>query len=212
MTRKLVLAIAGWLLFAGIAFAQININTATTDELDSLKGIGPTKAKAIIDYRKKNGPFKSVDDLENVPGIGPATLKDIRGSVMVSGASQPLPATAQHTSPGKAQPRATAPARPTTPAVTPAARPAEHAPSGAPATPARPAPAAADGAAPPAAPAAPAQPARPSGAKPAAAAAAPAAAGHPPPRRGAGGGPRTGRRHPHRQRGQRRAGGAHPAR
>lgn len=79
MTRKLVLAIAGWLLFAGIAFAQININTATTDELDSLKGIGPTKAKAIIDYRKKNGPFKSVDDLENVPGIGPATLKDIPG-------------------------------------------------------------------------------------------------------------------------------------
>ena len=152
MIRKLVLAIAGWLLFAGLAFAQININTATTDELDSLKGIGPTKAKAIIDYRKKNGPFKSVDDLENVPGIGPATLKDIRGSVMVSGASQPLPATAQHTSPGKAQPRATAPARPTTPAVTPAARPAEHAPSGAPATPAtpaRPVPAAADGAATP---------------------------------------------------------------
>ena len=86
MTRKLVLAIAGWLLFAGIAFAQININTATTDELDSLKGIGPTKAKAIIDYRKKNGPFKSVDDLRDVKGFRGKLVDRLRPELTVAAA------------------------------------------------------------------------------------------------------------------------------
>ncbi|MGA9396301.1 MAG: ComEA family DNA-binding protein, partial [Azonexus sp.] len=91
MAGKLLALISGCLLLAGLAFAQININTANVDELDSLKGIGPSKAQAIVDYRRKNGSFKSIDDLENVPGIGPATLKDIRGSVMVSGTSRPTP-------------------------------------------------------------------------------------------------------------------------
>ena len=87
--RFLSLALAG-LLWARLALAQININTATSEELDGLKGIGPTKAKAIVDYRKKNGPFKSVDDLQNVHGIGPETLKDIRREVTVSGVSRPV--------------------------------------------------------------------------------------------------------------------------
>ena len=78
------------LLFAlwGSAFAAVNVNTATKEELDGLKGIGPVKAQAIIDYRTKNGPFKSVDDLTKVNGIGPKTLDDIRKEVSVSGASR----------------------------------------------------------------------------------------------------------------------------
>jgi len=87
MFRKLCLAVIGWLALVGVALAAVNINTATKEQLDSLKGIGPTKAQAIVDYRAKNGPFKSVDDLEKVPGVGPATMKDIRGQLTVTGAT-----------------------------------------------------------------------------------------------------------------------------
>lgn len=79
--------VVAWLLSVSAAFAAVNVNTATKEQLDSLKGIGPTKAQAIIDYRTKNGPFKSIDDLEKVPGIGPATLKEIRGEVSLTGAT-----------------------------------------------------------------------------------------------------------------------------
>ena len=83
--RKLLLAVALWFAFAGVALAVVNINTATKEELVSLKGIGEKRAQEIIDYRKKNGDFKSVDDLEKVPGIGPGIMKQIRGELSVSG-------------------------------------------------------------------------------------------------------------------------------
>jgi competence protein ComEA len=63
----------------------VNINTATKEELTTIKGIGDKRAQEIIDYRKKNGDFKSVDELEKVPGIGPGTMKQIRSQITVSG-------------------------------------------------------------------------------------------------------------------------------
>ena len=75
------------LAFTGAAFAAININTATQAELEALRGIGPAKAKAIIEYRKKKGSFKSVDDLQNVSGIGPATVQKLRKDITVGGSS-----------------------------------------------------------------------------------------------------------------------------
>jgi competence protein ComEA len=83
--RKLLLAFIMWFAICGIALAAVNINTATKDELVSLKGIGPTRAQEIIDYRTKNGPFKTVDDLEKVKGIGPGTMKQIKSQISVSG-------------------------------------------------------------------------------------------------------------------------------
>jgi competence protein ComEA len=65
------------------AETKININTADEASLEDLKGIGEAKAKAIIEYRQKNGPFKSVDDLKNVKGIGEKTLDDLREQVSV---------------------------------------------------------------------------------------------------------------------------------
>jgi competence protein ComEA len=83
--KKLLLALALWVAFAGAALAAVNINSATKEELGSLKGIGDKKAQAIIDYRKKNGDFKSIDDLEKVDGIGPGIMKQIRAQISVSG-------------------------------------------------------------------------------------------------------------------------------
>ena len=67
------------------ASAAVNINTATKDELIALQGIGPAKAQAIVDYRKQNGPFKSVDDLRNVKGIGAKRLEKLRADITVGG-------------------------------------------------------------------------------------------------------------------------------
>lgn len=59
----------------------VNINTANATELQSLKGIGETYAKRIVDYREENGEFKSTDELLNVKGIGKKRLEDIKAFI-----------------------------------------------------------------------------------------------------------------------------------
>src|SRR5262245_44253356 len=83
--KKLLLVWVIWFAICGVALAAVNINTATKEELTSLKGIGDKRAQDIIDYRTKHGPFKSVDDLEKVPGIGPGTMKQIRSELTTTG-------------------------------------------------------------------------------------------------------------------------------
>jgi competence protein ComEA len=60
------------------AGALVNINTATQELLETLPGIGPTTAQAILDYRKNIGPFATIEDLLKVPGIGPTTLEELK--------------------------------------------------------------------------------------------------------------------------------------
>ncbi len=61
----------------------VNLNSATGDDLDTLPGVGPATAAAILAYRDQHGPFASIDDLADVPGIGPAKLDALRGLVTV---------------------------------------------------------------------------------------------------------------------------------
>ena len=63
--------------------SHININTATSQELQILRGIGPAMAQRIIEYRQTSGGFSTVDDLTNVKGIGEKTLEKIRDSITV---------------------------------------------------------------------------------------------------------------------------------
>ena len=63
--------------------AVVNLNTATAEELDTLPGVGPATAAAILAYRSEHGQFSSVDDLLEVRGIGDAKLEALRASVTV---------------------------------------------------------------------------------------------------------------------------------
>ncbi|MCI0425266.1 MAG: ComEA family DNA-binding protein [Actinobacteria bacterium] len=62
---------------------RISLNTATTDELEGLPGVGPVLAERIVAYREQNGPFTVVEDLLGVSGIGEAKLATIRDLVTV---------------------------------------------------------------------------------------------------------------------------------
>ena len=58
--------------------AIVDLNTATAEQLDTLPGVGPATASAILAYRDQHGPFSAVDDLLEVRGIGDAKLEQIR--------------------------------------------------------------------------------------------------------------------------------------
>nr|WP_226468884.1 ComEA family DNA-binding protein [Luteimonas panaciterrae] len=84
------------LVLAGSALAtdKVNINTANATELDRvLLNVGPTKAEAIVAYRKQNGAFRSPEQLAMVKGIGLKTVEKNRDRILI-GASSAAPRTA----------------------------------------------------------------------------------------------------------------------
>lgn len=60
---------------------KINVNTASASELETLDGIGPSKAEAIVKYRETHGPFQSADQLTKVPGIGSKTVDKLKDQI-----------------------------------------------------------------------------------------------------------------------------------
>ena len=89
--------------------APVNLNTATSEQLQQVPGIGPVTADKILQMRKSYGAFKSVDDLRAVRGIGPKRLEKMRKYLTVG---KSLPAKNAPTQPQRSQP---VPVQPSTP-------------------------------------------------------------------------------------------------
>lgn len=66
-----------------IESSLVNINTADITELQTLTGIGPAKAQAIIDYRDENGQFKTIEELKEVNGFGEKTVEKLKESITI---------------------------------------------------------------------------------------------------------------------------------
>jgi competence protein ComEA len=81
LAAAFALLTASTLVLAG----PVNINTADAETISAeLKGVGLTKARAIVEYRKKHGPFRSADDLSLVKGIGERTVELNRSDIVVT--------------------------------------------------------------------------------------------------------------------------------
>ncbi len=76
---------------------KVNINTADEQALQTLKGIGASKAAAIVSYRGAHGLFYKIDDITKVKGIGPAMLAAISADITVGNVTPPLPAKSETT-------------------------------------------------------------------------------------------------------------------
>ena len=76
--KKIVFALLCVLCLAPAAFAKVNINTATADELASLPGITKARAEKIVKYRDENGFFSSLEDLKNIDMINDKLIESIR--------------------------------------------------------------------------------------------------------------------------------------
>ena len=63
----------------------VNINTANAEQLELLPSVGAVRARAIVEYRKQHGPFKSVEQLEDVSGIGEKALDEIGRYCVLTG-------------------------------------------------------------------------------------------------------------------------------
>ena len=61
----------------------ININSANLEELKKISGVGDEKAQSIIEYREKNGGFKSIDEIKNIDGIGEKTFEKIKDKITI---------------------------------------------------------------------------------------------------------------------------------
>jgi competence protein ComEA len=89
--RALVLALPLALVAAPLAASAlngvVNVNTASAEELSVLPGVGPARARAIVELRQQRGGFKRIEDLLEVKGIGEASLAKLKPYLALEGKS-----------------------------------------------------------------------------------------------------------------------------
>ena len=92
--KKFAPTLAAMMLLTQLTYAEpVNVNTADAAALaKALNGIGPAKAKAIVSYRDKNGPFKTVDQLAMVEGITQKLIDKNRADIKLGAEKASVPA------------------------------------------------------------------------------------------------------------------------
>jgi competence protein ComEA len=113
--KKAALLFSAMFAAAGLAHATVDVNTATKEQLEA-EGMGPVAAQAILDYRTKNGPFKSSDEVRKV--ISDAIAGKLNIGISISGPAPAKPVAA-------ATPKADAPSPPKEAKAAPAPKAAE---------------------------------------------------------------------------------------
>jgi competence protein ComEA len=94
MKKSLIAALA-MMVLSSVAFAAVDINTASEKDLSAVKGVGKSHAKSIVEYRMKHGSFKTLNDLEKVPGFSAKKVAKLSKELTVGepGASAPAATT-----------------------------------------------------------------------------------------------------------------------
>ena len=128
LKKLLMLFLAIGLSLSAVLAAAVEVNTADETALESVKGIGPVHARAIIDERTKNGPFKDADDLATrVKGLGAKSVANLEAAGLTIGGSAAPPKGVKASKP--AATTSTTPAATTGAATTAAPAPAASAPA-----------------------------------------------------------------------------------
>ena len=83
--RRVLFTLLTLWFFAAPAWALVDLNTASEQQLRTVKGIGPVKARAILAYRAKYGSFRSLSDLRKIKGFGAKTVSRLAPNLSISG-------------------------------------------------------------------------------------------------------------------------------
>jgi competence protein ComEA len=83
----MIVAVAAAIATGAQPAGVVNINTASTEQLQMLPRVGPSLAGRIVEYREANGPFQSIDEILAVKGIGESSFEKLEPYIVTSGAT-----------------------------------------------------------------------------------------------------------------------------